>query len=207
MSDEFVKRIGEASQKLAMLHWPDFQCQINGGPRISLPPLPSPFELGQALMSWNSSLMANLSLGQYRLRARIQPFSGIPDVQSALQNAPDEQKSAIDDVQPILSNITSYLSEDMSEASFAKFSAQDGGIDGDDYRCIEANETLRLAFDSMIDNVTSYMVRVELLNGTGMQTLQEQIESGDRSRLLGRALRQQYNRLMQYCRSNASIYV
>merc|ERR1712137_202541 len=206
MSDEFIKRVGEADQKLDRFHWPDFQCQLAGGPRVSLPPLPSPFALGQALVSWNASLTANSSLAQYQLRARIQPFSRIPDVQNALQNATDDQKAAVEDVQQILSNTTSQLSEDVSEASFAKLSVEQQGIEGDDYHCIQANETLRTAFNRIVDNATSYMVRTQLLNSTGMLTLQNKVASGDRSGLLAWQLHQQYDALMQYCRNGSSIY-
>merc|ERR1712061_459254 len=64
--------------------------------------------------------------------------------------------------------------------------------------CLRTNTTLAGALGTLKNEVTSYLIRTQLLNGSDFSNLQKQFKQGDYSWLEGHNMFRKYQNLIQY---------
>jgi len=193
MAVEFESKLQQAVAE-SKLVWPNFECRVSGGPRVAIPPLPAPLELGKIFQTWNQSLLTQpSSLAMQRLA--VQPISELQVVKEVLLNKSSTEALPISSVQRITAKTTQSLSNDLALAAFAKNSAQTAT----DYDCAKINITLRSALGDVQDAVTRYAIRTEMLSGADWSNMQVQFGQSNYSWLEGHDLIGRYGSLMKYC--------
>jgi hypothetical protein len=189
MSLEFESKVQQA-RAAGKLVWPDFECQVEGGTSVTIPALPTPFELGQLFQTWQPETSKMVMQ-----RVAVQPISVLPEVELVLLNKSSAEALPISSLQHFTSDTTQSLSYDLAVAAFAKNSA----LWATSYDCTKTNTSLLAALSGLQDTVTSYAARAESLSGSDWSEMQLQFSQGNYSWLEGQDLIGRYNSLMKYC--------
>jgi len=189
MSLEFESKVQQARAE-GKLVWPDFECEVKGGKSVTIPALPTPFELGQLFQTWQPETSSMVMQ-----RVAVQPISVLPEVELVLLNMSSAEALPISSLQRFTSDTTQSLSYDLALAAFAKNSA----LWATSYDCAKTNTSLLAALADLQDTVTSYAARAESLSGSAWSDMQLQFSQGNYSWLEGQDLIGRYNSLMKYC--------
>jgi hypothetical protein len=193
MAEEFESKLRQAVAENKLV-WPNFECRVSGGPRVDIPPLPAPLELGHIFHTWNHSLLTqptNLSMQ----RLALQPISSLGEVQEVVVNKSSTEAMPISSIQRISAYTTQYLSNDLALAEFARNSA----LAATDYSCVKMNSVLRSALGDVQHAVARYVTRTELLSGADWRIMQLQFDRSNYSWLEGQAFIGRYSGLMKHC--------